>query len=167
MTLKIYGGEDTPLIQCLNPLIDKWMVLWGKSLEDESFSFISEIFDHKPSLQEIKDVILNWYNNNISNKILSGFIWRDIPVWLSTENQSNYTASYTIAMQSESQELPIFKLGTSENPVYYKFESLEDLKDFYSKVNEYINKTLTKGWKIKDSIDWEMYKNLLDNYEEI
>lgn len=167
MAIKIFGGGDTPIIQCVNPIRDKWMVLFNKTLEKDNFSYMAEYFIPKPSIDEIKDKIISWYNDYITNEIITGFKWRDIPVWLSMENQFNYNTAYTIAMQSESQELPIFKLGTSENPVYYKFESLEDLKDFYSKVNEYINKTLTKGWKIKDSIDWKMYKNLLDNYEEI
>lgn len=143
------------------------MILWGKSLEDESFSFISEIFDHKPSLQEIKDVILNWYNSNISNKILSGFTWRDIPVWLSTENQSNYTAAYTITIQSTNVELPTFKLGTTENPIYYKFESLEDLKDFYFKMVSYIRNIIAEGWTLKDSIDWNIYSKLLEENEKV
>ena len=162
MVIKVYGGKDTPLVQCINPILNKWMVLWNKTSEDESFIFMAEVVDHKPSLQEIKDIVLNWYNSEIDNTILSGFTWRDIPVWLSMENQFNYKAAYDIAFQSEGEILPTFKLGSTENPVYYKFERFEDLKDFYVKSLAYVTETLNKGWKMKDTIDWSAYSAILD-----
>jgi hypothetical protein len=39
----------------------------------------------------------------------------------------------------------IFKFGSIEEPVYYKFETLEDLKDFYSKSVAYVKQTLQEG----------------------
>ena len=143
-------------------MLDKWMVLWAVGCEDNSFIFMAEEFNHKPSLQEIKDSILDWCNTDIDNRILSGFVWRDIPVWLSMENQFNYKAAYDIAVQSGGEILPTFKLGTIESPVYYKFESLEDLKDFYLKAMAYVTQTLTNGWNAKDSIDWSAYSDILD-----
>lgn len=161
MVIKIHGGPDTPLVQCINPILDKWLVLWKKSYEDDSHTYMGEKLDHKPTILEIKDIILNWYNSEIDFKILTGFIWNDIPVWLSIENQLNYKAAYDLAIQSNGQLLPTFKFGTTESPVYYKFESLDELKDFYIKAMSYVTDTLAKGWQDKDTIDWGVYENLL------
>lgn len=161
MAIKIHGGEDTPLIQCINPILDKWMVLWAVGFEENSFTFMAEEFNHKPILQEIKDTILAWYNTRIEEKILSEFTWRDVPIWLSMENQFNYKAAYDIAAQSGGEILPTFKFGTTESPVYYKFESLEDLRDFYISAMSYVTDTLAKGWQEKDKIDWAVYEDLL------
>lgn len=162
MAIKIHGGEDTPLVQCINPILDKWMVLWAIGYEDNSFTFMAEEIGHKPTLQEIKDIVLSWCNADIDNRILSGFVWRDIPVWLSMENQFNYKVAYDIAAQSGGEILPTFKFGTTESPVYYKFESFEDLKDFYLKAMAYVTQTLDNGWAAKDTIDWGAYSAILN-----
>lgn len=161
MAIKIHGGEATPLVQCINPILDKWMVLWAIGYEDNSFTFMAEEIGHKPTLQEIKDIVLGWCNADIDNRILSGFVWRDIPVWLSIENQFNYKAAYDLAVQTNGQLLPTFKFGTTESPVYHKFESLEDLRDFYISAISYVTDTLATGWKTKDKIDWTVYEDLL------
>ena len=113
----------------------------------------------KPSLSQIKDFILSEINKRTDELILSGFTWKDMPVWLSTENQFNYKAAYDLAVQTKGKSLPItFKFGSSSNPQYYTFNSLEELTDFYTKVINHVNECLKEGWKKKDSINWEDYK---------
>lgn len=114
---------------------------------------------YKPTLDIIKNIILTWYNNQIDKKILSGFVWKDMQVWLSSENQFNYKAAYDLAVQTNGANLPIkFKFGSTEEPIYYTFESIEDLQDFYISAMNFINTTLNEGWNKKDSINWEDYK---------
>lgn len=161
MTTKIYGGNNL-LVECINPITDKWMVLWNEQNEGDSISYQAEVFTHKPTIAEIKDTIFDWYNKKIDQEILTGFVWRDIPIWLSMENQFNYKAAYDIAAQSGGEILPTFKFGTTESPVYYKFESFEDLKDFYLKAMAYVTQTLDNGWAAKDTIDWGAYSAILN-----
>lgn len=161
MAIRIHGVASP--VQCINPVRDTWMITWKKEADEEgNLSFLSETFEHKPSLSEIKEVILAWYNTAIDTEIISGFTWKDMPVWLSMENQFNYKAAYDIAVQSNGKLLPTFKFGTTENPVYHKFKDLEDLQDFYLEEMTYVNETLAKGWAEKDAIDWEEYSKLLD-----
>ena len=121
-------------------------------------------FTQNISFAQIKLFIINEINKTVDNKILSGFTWKDMPVWLSTENQFNYKAVYDVAVQTNGANLPlIFKFGDSENPIYYKFEEFEDLQDFYLKALEHINEQLVLGWKKKDSIDWSVYEDALNN----
>lgn len=122
-------------------------------------TWMIEIFHNKPTKQYLKKMILDWYNKEIDRKILQGFTWNDMKIWLSTENQFNYKAAYDLAVQTNGSNLPIvFKFGTIDNPIYYTFETLEDLTNFYTSAMSYINTTLVEGWKEKDNIDWESYK---------
>lgn len=132
------------------PSIDVWLA-WVQN--GNPFGF---------QLNELKEHILNSINKEVDEKILSGFVWKDMSIWLSTENQFNYKAAYDLAVMSQGKTLPtMFKFGTTENPVYYTFESLEDISDFYISAMAYINKTLTDGWKEKDSIDWSAFEEAL------
>ena len=115
-------------------------------------------FNYVPSLKEIKDIIINYYNNKIDNEILSGLTWNKYQIWLSTENQFNYKAAYDIAVQTNGASLPVtFKFGCSEKPIYHTFKTLDDIQNFYFSSIKHIENTLNKGWVEKDSINWNIY----------
>ena len=136
----------------------------GNKIPSNVGTWTEAIIKPTPSLEQIKSFILNAINKRTDEKILSGFVWNDNQVWLSSENQFNYKAVYDVAVQTNGANLPlIFKFGDSENPIYYEFEELEDLQDFYLKALEHINEQLVIGWKKKDSIDWSVYENALNN----
>lgn len=133
----------------------------GNKVESNVGTWAEHVFRNKPSLSQIKDFILTEINKRTDRLILSGFVWKGVPVWLSMENQLNYKTAYDLAVQTNGQVLPTFKFGTTESPVYYKFESLEDLKDFYISAMSYVTDTLVAGWQEKDKIDWTVYEDLL------
>lgn len=106
----------------------------------------------------LKDLLLTALNRETQNKIISGFVWRDMKVWLSVENQMNYKNTYDLAIQTNGSILPItFKFGDVETPIYYQFNDIDDLSDFYLKMSKYIADTLLEGWNKKDSINWDNY----------
>jgi hypothetical protein len=87
-------------------------------------------------------------------------------VWLSNENQFNYKAAYDLTLQSNGQTLPVlFKFGTTDNPIYYTFNTIEELSNFYISAMKYISDTLAEGWRMKDSIDWSLYEEELKNLQ--
>lgn len=64
MVIKIHGMAVP--VQCINPVRDIWMITWKQETDEEGNStFLSETFEHKPSISEIKEVILAWYNTEI------------------------------------------------------------------------------------------------------
>lgn len=145
---------DTSLVEYKN---GSYIVKWNDGQDQISFPY-------KPTVDVIKDAILDIENAAIDKKILSGFVWNDMTVWLSSENQFNYKAAYDLAIQTNGANLPLtFKFGDSEDPKYHEFKTLEDLSDFYIKVVSFVNTTLAEGWKKKDSINWDLYQELLDN----
>ena len=147
---RVQGSMDAALLECISPIKNKWRVRWDFSSDDNSY--MEEEFKYKPSLEEIKNLITSYYNDDIKQKILSGFSWKGYKVWLSTENQFNYKAAYDLAVQTEGNSLPVvFKFGNEDNPVYKTFATLEELADFYTRAIHHIQITLQNGWKDKDS----------------
>ena len=168
MNNRVHGGEGIALVECINPRYRKYRVRWDVQPyindfgELEGVTFLESEFMHKPTMAEIKDVILGWMNGEIDKRILAGFEWNGMSVWLSSENQFNYKAAYDLAVQTGGANLPImFKFGDMENPTYHTFTSVEGLTDFYLKAMAYINEQLSIGWQEKDAIDWSGYEALL------
>lgn len=113
-------------------------------------------FNHKPTAEEVRSVIVEQVNAITDEKILTGFVWKGNNVWLSTENQFNFKAAYDLAIQTGGVTLPVkFKLGedVDGNPIYHTFTDLGEFTNFYTSAIAFVNQTLNEGWIEKDSID--------------
>ncbi len=127
---------------------DRSRFVYGYGYEpyDETTALWYEVVFYKkqnpfPSIDQIKDAIKGDINHRTDERILSGFMWRNIPVWLSEENQMNFKAAYDLAYQSGGATLPVtFKLGEDGQgePIYYEFTNMDDFTDFYTKAVAYI-----------------------------
>lgn len=157
---RIEGTAGVKLIECVNPVKQKWRIRWDvQEKEDGSATYMEEEFLGQPSPEVMKSVVIGWYNEQIEEAILSGFVYEDMPVWLSTENQFNYKAAYDLAAQTDGATLPVtFKFGTDERPQYREFTKLEELTDFYTKAMQHVQNTLAEGWKMKDAFNLEKYQ---------
>lgn len=157
---RVEGSTGVKLLECVNPVKGKWRVRWDvQELENGAASYMEEEFGYKPTDEEIRNTVMSWYNGQTDAAILSGFSYEDTPVWLSSENQFNYKATYDLAMQTDGATLPVtFKFGTDIIPTYRKFETLEELTEFYTKAMKHIQDTLAEGWKKKDAFDLEQYQ---------
>lgn len=114
----------------------------------------------KPNLAKIKEAVRADINAATEERILKGFVWNGINVWLSKENQDNFGVAQRVAVSNPEAILPAtFKLGEDENgdPVYHTFESAEELTGFYLQAVAYVNAQLNVGWTEKDAIDWTPY----------
>lgn len=119
----------------------------------------------KPSLEAVKKAIIADINARTDEKIISGFVWEGINVWLSEENQRNFSEAQRIASAMPEAILPVtFKLGEEADgtPIYHTFETAEELTGFYLQAVAYINATLAAGWQQKDGIDWSAYEEALN-----
>lgn len=157
---RVTGNKGVLPIECVNPKKDKWRIRWDvQEHEDDSADYMEEEFDHKPTDEEIKAIVIVWYNRQTDQAILSGFEYEGNLVWLSSENQFNYKAAYDLAVQTSGATLPVtFKFGTDEQPVYRVFDTLEELTDFYVSAIRYVQETQEAGWKRKNAFDLELYK---------
>ncbi len=170
---KVYGtSEDFALVKQ-----DASRIIFGygkKSVDETHFEWY-EVYlykknRNKPSFAELKDAIIEDINSRTDEKILTGFVWNDIPCWLSTESQFNFKAAYDLAEQKNGATLPVrFKLGETvdengnKTPAYYTFEDFETLDDFFTKSVVFINQCLNEGWAEKDGVDFTPYEEALNN----
>ena len=158
---RVEGSSGISLLECVNPVKDKWRVRWDvqHNEQDDSVSYMEEEFPYKPDGEEIRKMVIDWYKQEINNEIISGFTYNGIPVWLSQENQFNYKSAYDLAVQTDGTSLPVrFKFGTDDEPVYYEFNTLENLTDFYTKEMVFVQRTLAAGGKKKDAVDLSLYQ---------
>ena len=165
---RIKGTDGVALVECVNPITNKCLVRWDvqantgtdeKGEPETGVNYMEEEFSCKPTFPEIKELITGWFNQSIDGKILSGFVWNDYPVWLSTENQFNYKAAYDLGVQTNGTTLPVtFKFGLDETPEYHEFKTLDELTDFYTKSVAFVQDTLKEGWVKKDSFDFTAYQ---------
>lgn len=155
------GGAGTKLLECIDPNNNKWRVRWDMRPVDNSsdVSYTEEDFDHKPSDDEVRTLITEWYNMKTQEKILFGMVWREYPVWLSAENQMNFKAAYDLAVQTNGLTLPIrFKLGENDDgAIYYTFNDMEEFMDFYTSCVKFIMECINDGWNKKDGVNWALY----------
>ena len=109
----------------------------------------------KPSLEQIKAAVIADINQRVKAKIIGGYKWNDIPVWLSEENQMNFTQAVVPAM---------FKIGEQEDgtPIYHTFETKEEMTAFATACTQWRQQCLQEGWKRKDAIDWAPYEEALE-----
>ena len=156
---RVQGNPNTPTIECVNPVKNKWRIRWDyQQREDGTTDYMEAEFSHKPSQDEIRQMVTAWYNDIIDQQIRSGFTFEDNTVWLSQENQFNYKAVYDLAVQTNGQSLPVtVKLGTDQKPVYRTFSTLDEFHNFYTAALAYIQQTLADGWKMKDQFNIEDY----------
>ena len=103
------------------------------------------------TIQTVKDAVIGDINARVKEQIISGFVYDGSPVWLSEENQMNFTQAI----------VPVtLKIGEQKDgtPVYRAFENKTSLKSFCEACIQWKQQCLADGWREKDSIDWQQYE---------
>ena len=114
------------------------------------------------SLADVKQAVIADIDASTVEKIKSGFVWNEKPIWLSAENQRNFSEAQRLGIVGRKE-----KLGENEDgtPVYHVFETTEELDGFYRQVESYIHQCLADGRDMKDGIDWAPYEELYPSAE--
>jgi hypothetical protein len=105
------------------------------------------------SLDIVKTAILNDINKRVKTAIISGFVWNEKPVWLSEENQLNFSQAVVPATLKIGEQAD----GT---PIYETFDTKTDLKAFNEACTLWKQQCLSEGYNEKDAIDWTPYEAL-------
>ena len=108
----------------------------------------------RPSFEQVKAAIIADINERVKAKIIGGFVWNEKPVWLSEENQMNFTQAVVPAT---------FKIGEDANgdPIYQEFATKTELKAFVEACVQWKQQCLSDGWAEKDGMDWTPYAEAL------
>lgn len=169
------GAIGIPVAECIDKRFGTWRVrtdlqpLMNEETGDQDgVSFIEAEFPYKPSLDEAKEFVIGVIDAKTDNKILTGLVWNNKPVWLSAENQRNFSEGERKAKDNPSI-LPItYKIGETadKQPVYHTFSTVEEIVGFYDECFGYIQQCLTEGWYIKDHVNWTPYEEALEPVTE-
>ena len=155
-------GAEKRQDQVIKIGVKNYLLIYGYGTDEDGNGYnFRKNYDHKPTKTELKEDITQLIDGITDSKILQGFRWNEVSVYLSTENQMNFKAAFDLNMQTGGLMLPVkFKLGedTEGNAVYHTFENMEDFTDFYTSAVSYINQCLNEGWAEKDSLDMSSYE---------
>ena len=155
---KIYGAtERNDRVQQIGR--KRYEVFYGYVEEgDDAYQFRQTV-EHKPTFEEVKEMILAQINANVQDNILQGMRYLDRIVWLSSENQRNIAFAYALAKGGDIRDLPTLKLGTDDDYLLHTFENAEEVIAFAVKVQSHIEQCVNEGRLEKDLIDWTRYEN--------
>ena len=155
-------GAEKRQDQVIKIGVKNYLLIYGYGTDEDGNGYnFRKNYDHKPTKTELKEDITQLIDGITDSKILQGFRWNEVSVYLSTENQMNFKAAFDLNMQTGGLMLPVkFKLGedTEGNAVYHTFENMEDFTDFYTAAVSCINQCLNEGWAGKDSLDMSRYE---------
>ena len=138
---------------------NRWDLFYGfgKDEDNEMGYNWRTSFDHQPTIEEVKETITAQISQNTQKAIIEGYEWNGNKVWLSSENQANYTLAYDMAKNSDLEDMPTVKLGTDEAPVYYTFKDNKELTAFVVGMRQYIQDCLNASWLERKEIDWSVF----------
>ena len=156
------------------------IICYGFKAIDEENATWFEIYFYKKqvsllSLANVKKAIIDDIDERTNEKILSGFVYKDNDgidrnVWLSAENQRNYSEAQRIAdkVGADNYEPTTFKIGEDEEgrACYKTFGTLDELNQFYVMAFSHIKQCLFEGWNEKDNIDFKPYEQYFQTGEE-
>ena len=132
---------------------------YGEDAAGNGYNYVEQFKGRKPSVEELKAEILALVDKNTDERTISGYSYNGKLVWLSSENQFNYKAAYDLAVQTGGKSLPVkVKVGTTEEPDYITFDSVDDFGEFYLGAIKFIQQCLQEGWTEKDNIVWSAYE---------
>lgn len=78
MMNRVNGAQGVRLIECTNPVKDKWRVRWDvHNNEDGSADYMEAEFHGRPSDDTIKAMVSQWFNDRTIEAIRSGFAWHE------------------------------------------------------------------------------------------
>jgi len=137
----------------------KWELIYGYGTDGTMGWNWRQRYTRKPTMEEVRATVTEQINRNVDEKILCGMTYKDMQVWLSTENQLNYKAAHDLAVQTNGKTLPVtFKFGTEDEPQYHTFETVDELENFHVAMVKHIQTSLSEGWSEKDNMDWNKFK---------
>ena len=143
-----------------NEKTKKYIVSWGlRNVGGENYQWNYKLFNSKPSLNVIKETINSAINEKTKSYIMNNFRWNGMSIYLSIENQIDYTLLFNTTLLMDGSNLPEqIKFKVNGENIYYSFETIDDMKDFIIAMNNHIRTYIANGNKAKEEINYDEYQ---------
>lgn len=153
--LKISCGADLAPIECINPRRDRWAVRWDIHQKQDAGWFASEVVvDHRPTVEEIREIITAHIDATTQNDIVNGFSWKGKPVKLTDTAQRNFLfAVFTVDRTGEIDREQFVGLLDAQTDA----EAADELADMVSAIWEHIQQKRADGIAAKNAVDFSKY----------
>lgn len=130
-----------------------FMLFYGLYADEDGSAYeYRHVFDHKPTWDEVKEMLVETINEHTKETITHGFEWSGLRVWLSEENQRNYIMLEKLTSEAYPLKVKVNE-DTNGKPVYYTFVNEEEFAAFSKLAFQHVIDTLAAGWKEKDSLN--------------
>lgn len=150
---KMHGPKEcfVPVRQDASQVI----VSYEKTADGKKNAFWHEVTFFKkkgiPTLEQLKQAVFEDINDRVKTAIIRGFTYEGNPVWLSQENQLNFSQAVVPAT---------LKIGEEQDgtPIYKTFSDAAELKAFNDACSLWRQQCLSEGYQKKDGMDWAPYE---------
>lgn len=151
---KIYGGNERQ--DGLVKVGKSYYLYYGfgkDSEEDENGFNYRHKFDHKPTAEEIKKVVIEAIDMDTRERVTNGFSYDGYKVNLSVENQVNYSmfknmGRYPVLIKVEDADGNDVALSLTK----------DEYSAFYTGVQNHIKTCMQNCWNEKASLDLSPYE---------
>lgn len=153
---KISCSESLRLIECINPRRDVWATRWNHHHDpEEGWVVLEAITDGRPSVEEIRDAIGEYIDNQTQENIVNGFSWNGHPVRLTDTAQRNFLfAVYSLDKTGEIDRASFIGLLEAETDA----AAADELGDMVAAMWKHIEKCRNLGKECKQAVDYTPYE---------
>lgn len=150
--MEVYNTTSNNRPKLVYRIGDKWRVSYNVTSEvDKNGTILYKYIELETNNYPVnpQDIIKEYIDSRTSTKIINGFVYNEIPIYLSIERQHNIQSLFMAAQLGKIKYPYVFNVG-EENTIV--ITNANDLNNFYMAVFDWIDSCLEEGRKIKDSI---------------
>ena len=154
--IEISCSEVLAPIECINPRRDRWAVRWNHRRDEErGWLAVEMITDHRPTADEIRDAVAEYYDAQTQNRIVNTFFWNGRKVRLTDTAQRNFLfAVYSLDKTGEIDRAPFIGLLEGDTDA----AAADELGDMVAAMWTHIKECRAAGIEAKNAVDYSQYK---------
>lgn len=151
---KISCSEHLEPIECINPRRDRWAFRWNHHKEDGGWFAFEAVADHRPSVDEIREVIDAQIDAATQSDIIEGFEWNGKKIRLTDTAQRNFLfAVYSLNHTGEIDRAPFVGLLEADTDA----AAADELGDMVAAMWKHIKEHRKRGRQAKEAVDCSVY----------
>lgn len=153
---EISCSEVLAPIECVNPRRDRWAVRWNHRYDEErGWLAVEMIADGRPTIDEIREAITEYYDTQTQSRIVNTFFWKGRKVRLTDTAQRNFLfAVYSLDRTGEIDRAPFIGLLEADTDA----AAADELGDMVAAMWTHIKECRAAGIEAKNAVDYSAYE---------